>query len=107
MRATMTASISRGGFLRLGLAAAAASITIGRTALGQQKMQTRPIPSSGEALPVVGVGTWRTFDVGDKPEARRQLAEVLRVLFAAGGSVIDSSPVYGSSEAVVGELLTE
>jgi diketogulonate reductase-like aldo/keto reductase len=70
------------------------------------KMQTRPIPSSGEPLPVIGCGTWRTFDVGSSPVARAPLADVLRVLFAAGGSVIDSSPMYGSSEEVVGDLLT-
>ena len=72
-----------------------------------QPMHTRPIPSTGEKLPVVGCGTWRTFDVGDDAARRRELADVLRVLFAAGGSVIDSSPMYGSSEAVAGALLAE
>ncbi|WP_295134711.1 aldo/keto reductase [uncultured Reyranella sp.] len=68
-------------------------------------MHQRRIPSSGEMLPVVGVGTWRTFDAGGKPEDRAPLAEVLRLLFEAGGSVIDTSPMYGSAEAVVGDLL--
>jgi len=68
-------------------------------------MHQRKIPSSGEMLPVVGCGTWRTFDVGTTPDARAPLAEVLRVLFEAGGSVIDSSPMYGASEGVVGDLL--
>ncbi|MGE0579208.1 aldo/keto reductase, partial [Reyranella sp.] len=68
-------------------------------------MQVRKIPSSGGALPVVGCGTWRTFDVGRKPEERAPLAEVLRILFEAGGSVIDSSPMYGAAEGVVGDLL--
>ena len=86
----------------LGLAGAA---LIGRPIHAQIKMQTRPIPSSGQQLPVVGVGTWQTFNVGDDPAKRAQLAEVLRVLFEAGGSVIDSSPMYGSSEQVVGDLL--
>ncbi|KMZ13946.1 hypothetical protein BHUM_02278 [Candidatus Burkholderia humilis] len=72
-----------------------------------QKIQKRPIPSSGEALPVVGCGTWHTFDVAGDAARRRELAEVLRVLFAAGGSVIDSSPMYGSSEAVAGALLAD
>lgn len=67
----------------------------------------RVIPSTGERLPVVGCGTWRTFDVGNDPAARAQLADVLRILFEAGGSVIDSSPMYGSSEAVAGALLTQ
>ncbi|MGH8432603.1 MAG: aldo/keto reductase, partial [Solimonas sp.] len=62
-------------------------------------------PSSGEMLPVVGCGTWRTFDVGASPRERAPLAEVLRILFEAGGSVIDSSPMYGPAEGVVGDLL--
>jgi aryl-alcohol dehydrogenase-like predicted oxidoreductase len=70
------------------------------------RMDTRKIPSTGEPLPVVGCGTWRTFDVGDDPDGQARLAQVLNVLFAAGGSVIDSSPMYGSSEAVAGTLLT-
>jgi aryl-alcohol dehydrogenase-like predicted oxidoreductase len=73
---------------------------------GTHIMDKRPIPSSGEALPVVGCGTWRTFDVGEDLKAQSGLADVLRVLFDAGGSVIDSSPMYGSSEAVVGSVLT-
>ncbi|CCD39682.1 Putative oxidoreductase [Candidatus Paraburkholderia kirkii UZHbot1] len=101
---------SRRAFLR---AAAAASLAVpsGRAAQAAatfpQPMHKRPIPSTGERLPVVGCGTWRNFDVGDAAARRRELAEVLRVLFAAGGSVIDSSPMYGSSEAVAGALLAE
>ncbi|SAK64188.1 aldo/keto reductase [Caballeronia calidae] len=72
-----------------------------------QPMHKRPIPSTNEGLPVIGCGTWRTFDVGDDAARRRELAGVLRVLFGAGGSVIDSSPMYGSSEAVAGALLAE
>ncbi len=64
----------------------------------------RPIPRSGEPLPAVGVGTWQTFDVGPKASERAELSEVLRLLAQAGGSVIDSSPMYGKSEGVVGEL---
>jgi len=66
-------------------------------------MQTRTIPSTGEALPVIGCGTWRGFDV--RAGQREQLREVLGVLFEAGGTVIDSSPMYGAAEAAVGELL--
>jgi diketogulonate reductase-like aldo/keto reductase len=69
------------------------------------RMHQRKIPSSGEMLPVVGCGTWRTFDVGRRPEERAPLAEVLAVLFEAGGSVIDTSPMYGAAEGVVGDLL--
>jgi hypothetical protein len=69
------------------------------------RMHQRKIPSSGEMLPIVGCGTWRTFDVGRRPEERAPLAEVLAVLFEAGGSVIDTSPMYGAAEGVVGDLL--
>ena len=72
---------------------------------GAERMTTRPIPSSGEALPMVGVGTWQTFDVGADAAERALLAEVLRLLFEAGGTVIDSSPMYGRAEGVVGDLL--
>jgi aryl-alcohol dehydrogenase-like predicted oxidoreductase len=69
-------------------------------------MQSRRIPSSGAALPTIGCGTWRTFDVGAHLAERAPLAEVLRVLFEAGGSVIDTSPMYGRAEEVVGDLLS-
>ena len=68
-------------------------------------MRTRPIPSSGEALPVVGVGTWQNFDVAPGDEEYDALPAVLDALFAAGGTVIDSSPMYGRAERSVGELL--
>ncbi len=67
----------------------------------------RKIPSSGEMLPIVGVGTWQTFDVGAAPAERAPLKEVLLTLLEKGGSVIDSSPMYGRSEGVVGDLSTE
>jgi len=70
------------------------------------QMERRKIPSTGEPLPIVGCGTWRTFDVDNDPNGLARLADVLKTLFAAGGSVIDSSPMYGSSEAVAGTLLT-
>ena len=68
---------------------------------------TRPIPSSGELLPVVGLGTWITFNVGYDEVARDSCAEVMRNFFAAGGRMIDSSPMYGSSQAVVGHGLNK
>ncbi len=67
----------------------------------------RTIPSSGDELPVIGLGTWQVFDAGNDAAARAPLKEVLRVFFAAGGRLLDSSPMYGSSEAVVGDLCTE
>lgn len=65
-------------------------------------MLTRPIPSTGEALPVIGCGTWRAFNVGASPEERLPLHGVLQTLLDAGGTLIDSSPMYGRAEAVVG-----
>jgi len=71
---------------------------------GRASILTRPIPSSGEALPVIGVGTWQTFDVGRDAAARAPLEAVLAELVALGGKVVDSSPMYGSSEEVVGDI---
>ena len=71
----------------------------------QLQLLTRPIPSSGEQIPVVGLGSWITFNVGNDTAARAQSAEVMRDFFAAGGKLIDSSPMYGSSQGVIGEAL--
>lgn len=71
------------------------------------KVQQRSIPSSGETIPIVGLGTWQTFDVGNSSSGRAPLKEVLRLLVEKGGMVVDSSPMYGSSESVVGDLATE
>lgn len=68
-------------------------------------MHKRRIPSTGEMLGVIGCGTWRGFDVGPSPAERAPLGGVLEVLFEGGGSAIDSSPMYGRSEGVVGDLL--
>ncbi len=68
-------------------------------------MLTRKIPSSGEALPVIGLGTYKGFDVGSGSKERAVLGEVLRTLFSQGGTVLDSSPMYGRAEEVAGELL--
>jgi diketogulonate reductase-like aldo/keto reductase len=64
-------------------------------------MLTRPIPSSGEKLPVIGMGTWQTFDVADPAP----LEEVLKVFSELGGKLLDSSPMYGKSEQVAGDLI--
>lgn len=76
-------------------------VLLGKTA----KKITRPIPSSGEHIPVIGMGTSRTFDIGNDPVGRQQLGRVLQTFFNKGGAVIDSSPMYGSAETVVGDLL--
>ncbi|MCP1384670.1 aldo/keto reductase [Runella salmonicolor] len=70
----------------------------------EQNMIKRKIPSSGEPLPIVGLGTWQQFDVGLSDEERRQLTEVLTLMIEKGGRLIDSSPMYGRAEAVIGEL---
>ena len=66
---------------------------------------TRLIPATGEALPVIGMGTWRTFNVGSDPMLLDQREQILELFFQRGGRVVDSSPMYGSAEAVMGELL--
>jgi diketogulonate reductase-like aldo/keto reductase len=68
-------------------------------------MLTRQIPSTGEAMPVIGLGTWRAFNIGADETARGPLREVLRCLVDAGGRMIDSSPMYGRAEAVTGDLI--
>ncbi len=100
--------LTRAAFLRL-LAGAGTVLACPAAASGATlaAMATRPIPKSDEALPVVGLGTWQTFDIGAGEAARAQRREVLRLLLEAGGKVIDSSPMYGRSEGVVGDLLAE
>lgn len=68
---------------------------------------TRRIPSSGEAVPAVGLGTWITFNVGADPVLQQECTDVMAAFFAAGGRVIDSSPMYGSAQAVVGRGLAQ
>jgi aryl-alcohol dehydrogenase-like predicted oxidoreductase len=67
-------------------------------------MLTRAIPSSGEKLPVIGLGTWRTFDVDLTSDNRRQLGDVLSLFMKLGGRVVDTSPMYGRAEDVIGDL---
>jgi diketogulonate reductase-like aldo/keto reductase len=86
-------------------AAGLALPTITRAASESSTMLTHTIPSSGEKLTVIGLGTWRTFDVDLTTDNRRQLAEVLSLFVKLGGRVIDSSPMYGRAEEVIGDLL--
>src|SRR3954471_12387957 len=76
----------------------------GLMAAGAGTMMTRPIPSSGEKVPVIGLGTWQVFDVGPGEAERRPLEDVLSRFAALGGRVVDSSPMYGRAEPVVGDL---
>jgi aryl-alcohol dehydrogenase-like predicted oxidoreductase len=70
-------------------------------------MLTRAIPSSDEKLPVIGLGTWSVFDVDLTPANGQQLGEVLSLLVKLGGRVVDSSPMYGRAEEVVGALASK
>jgi diketogulonate reductase-like aldo/keto reductase len=116
-RKTMIDSLSRRRVIT-GAAALAASAATGlarsaSTAGGaiehgseQMPVLHKEIPVSGEAIAPVGMGTWITFNIGDDQAARAQRAEVLRAFFQAGGGMIDSSPMYGSAQDVLGDLLT-
>ena len=84
------------------LAGASAAALLPEFVLAQTAPLAKPIPSSGEAIPVVGLGSWITFNVGDDPVARDDRTEVMRAFFEAGGRLIDSSPMYGSAQPVIG-----
>jgi diketogulonate reductase-like aldo/keto reductase len=73
--------------------------------MSRPALMTRPIPRTGEAIPAIGLGTWQTFDVDAGAASRAPLREVLDDFLAGGGRVIDSSPMYGRAEGVVGDLL--
>jgi diketogulonate reductase-like aldo/keto reductase len=96
-------AVTRRRVLGLMAAAAAGPGPAGATA----PLLERPIPSSGERLPAVGLGTWRTFDVAASAAARAPLREVVQRFVALGGRVIDSSPMYGAAEAVAGDLAAD
>ena len=84
----------------------ALAIATSPSGTGDQTMQTRPIPSSSEPLPLVGLGTYRGFDVAPGDPLYKQLPAVLSELFRKGGTVVDSSPMYGRAEETTGELLS-
>jgi diketogulonate reductase-like aldo/keto reductase len=87
-------------------ATATATAAGGGVGVAAGALLTRRIPSSGEALPVIGLGTSGPFEVGPDAEARAPLSEVLGAFFAAGATVLDTSPMYSTAEAVLGDLLT-
>jgi diketogulonate reductase-like aldo/keto reductase len=99
----MIPSFSRRGLLRSLAASGAAALLRPPIASAQTPTAlTRPVPSTGEALPLVGLGSWITFNVGNDIGARDACGDVMRAFFAAGGRLIDSSPMYGSSQQVIG-----
>ena len=110
--------MTRAEFLRLAAGAAAGIVFApevaaqagrqpgeGVTAEVRTHMNTRPIPATGEALPIIGCGTYVGFDVPRGSDEYQRLPGVLQALFDAGGSVLDSSPMYGRAEEATGELL--
>ena len=105
----MKENLTRREAARLIGASAAGLLLPVRAAHAQTKtesstMLTRPIPSSGEKLPVIGLGTWQKFDVDLTSDSRRQLGDVLSLFMKLGGRVIDTSPMYGRAEEVIGDL---
>ena len=96
--------ITRRDVLRIG-ALAGLGLTLGRRAFSKDPLTSRPIPSTGERLPVIGLGT-NQYGV-DAPEERVPLKEVLQRMPELGGKVIDTAPAYGRSEEVLGDLLAE
>jgi diketogulonate reductase-like aldo/keto reductase len=96
-----SALLTRRAILRL--MAAAAGAASGQAGAGTPIL-ARPIPSSGETVPAVGLGTWRSFDVGADAVAQAPLKEVLQRFVELGGRVVDSSPMYGAAESVIGDL---
>jgi diketogulonate reductase-like aldo/keto reductase len=93
--------------LALGAAVAMVAPRAASAAHASDPLLAKPIPSSGEALPLVGLGSWVTFNVGDDPVARDACAAVMRAFFAGGGRMIDSSPMYGSSQDAIGHGLAK
>jgi len=88
----------------LGAAAAGLFLPSGSSRAQSSAMLTRAIPSTREELPVIGLGTWNVFDVDLTPANEKQLGDVLSSFARLGGSVIDSSPMYGRAEQVIGTL---
>ena len=100
--------LSRRRLLRVLAATGAAALFRPQLASSLQARDlNKPIPSTGEELPAVGLGSWITFNVGNDPIARDACARVMGAFFDSGGRLIDSSPMYGSSQKVIGYGLTK
>jgi aryl-alcohol dehydrogenase-like predicted oxidoreductase len=97
--------VTRRELLRIALAGSVLALSGG--VVMSASMIRRPIPRTGQLLSVIGLGTWQTFDVGGTKSSREPLKNVLREFARLGGSVVDSSPMYGQSETVVGDLAAE
>lgn len=106
----ITNNISRRKMLQTGITLAAAQLPIFaycKQQASSMELIRRTIPGTSEALPAIGMGTWQTFDVGNNAGERENLKQVLQTFVKKGGTVIDSSPMYGRSEEVVGDLAAE
>ncbi len=97
--------LSRRAFLASAAALGAAAHVARVPALAAEPPRTGAILSTGEPVPVIGMGSWITFNVGNNQSLRESRVEVLRAFFEGGGGMVDSSPMYGSSEAVIGYCL--
>ena len=108
MEEGMRKSRDRRDFLEA-VAAVAASLAwrdgAAASARADSSVATKPIPSTGERVPLVGLGSWITFNVGNDRVARNACTDVMRAFFEAGGRMIDSSPMYGSAQSVIGDGL--
>src|SRR3977135_480135 len=99
----MKTDSARRDFLRTGVCALGA-LLMPSDGPGPHARLARPIPKTGEAIPAVGLGTWQVFDVASDAKEKAQARETLKVFVELGGRMIDSSPMYGSSESVTGAL---
>lgn len=99
--------MNRREFIRLGAGSAVLACGLRGQAPSAADLMHATIPSSGRKVARAGLGTWRVFDVGSDLTARTQLVEVLKAFTAAGGDVVDTSPMYGSAENVLGDLAAE
>jgi len=98
-------AINRRDFLKAASASAAIGLLPGWVLAGDEPAIKKPSSVSGELLPVIGMGSARTFDVGNDPTRRTSLQNVLQTFFDNGGGLIDSSPMYGNAETAIGDLL--
>jgi diketogulonate reductase-like aldo/keto reductase len=92
---------------RRALLGAMAAMAAPRAIPADNTIRAKKIPATGEALPVIGLGTWQVFDVGNDAARRATLRETLSLFVRAGARVVDSSAMYGTSEAVLGDLAAE
>src|SRR2546422_452660 len=99
----MKTDSARRNFLRTGACALGALLMTQQSPAASGPLARR-VPKTGEAIPAVGLGTWQVFDVASDAKEKAQAQETLKVFVELGGRVIDSSPMYGSSESVTGEL---